>query len=283
MTSWDLELLDKEQSEYVARQLGAPVVIEDLSWGLVDTKVLHVRAGDRDFVVKAAPLTNHHIGREITAHETYTEPLVRLARTGQLVAADRAANILISTYQPGTLVEGTSYEFAPDVHAQAGSALRAFHDQHPRSDGEYESRATDKANAWLDRKHRIAPAVEAEARLVLSTYRPASIVVAPTHGDWQPRNWLIEQERVRVIDFGRFDFRPPATDLCRLATQQWKAVPTLEAAFLSGYGPDPRDDQVWSMDLLREAIGTAVWAFLVGDVKFEAQGHRMLEEAIACF
>ncbi|MHA7274187.1 phosphotransferase [Arthrobacter sp. TMT4-20] len=283
MTSWDLELLDRTQSEYVARLLGAPVVIEDLSWGLVDTKVLHVRADDVDFVVKAAPVTNHHIGREITAHETYTEPLVRLARTGQLVAADRAVNILISTYQPGTLVEGTSHEFAPDVHAQAGSALRAFHNQHSRLDGEYEIRATEKANAWLDRKHRIAPAVEAEARRVLSAYRPASIVVAPTHGDWQPRNWLIERERVRVIDFGRFDFRPPATDFCRLATQQWKELPALEAAFLDGYGADPREAHVWSMDLLREAIGTAVWAFLVGDVEFETQGHRMLEDAISRF
>lgn len=283
MTGWDLGLLDREQSQYVARQLGVPVVVKDLSWQLVDTKVLHVRAGGRDFVVKGAPSTNHHIGREITAHETYTDPLVRLARTGQLIAADRGANILISAYQPGELVEGTPHEFSPDVHAQAGFALRAFHDQHSRLDTEYESHATDKTNAWLDREHRIAPDIESQARRILSAYRPASIVVVPTHGDYQPRNWLIDGERVRVIDFGRFGLRPPATDLCRLATQQWREAPTLEDAFLSGYGTDPRDNRVWPIDLLREAIGTAVWAFLVGDDEFEAQGHRMLEEAIARF
>jgi hypothetical protein len=31
---------------------------------------------------------------------------------------------------------------------------------------------------------------------------------------------------------------------------------------------------------VREAIGTAVWAHLVGDVAFEAQGHRMLAEVL---
>lgn len=283
MPRWDQALLDAEQCAFVERHLGAPVMIRDLSWELVDTKVLHVRAGDGDFVVKAAPRTNHHIGREITAHETFTEPLVALSRTGQLVAADRAVNTLIVTYQPGDLVEGTAHEFAPEVHGQAGSALRAFHDQRARVDDEYERRATDKATGWLDRGHRIAPRAEAEARRLLAAYRPAPIVVVPTHGDWQPRNWLIDGERVRVIDFGRFDFRPPATDLCRLAAQQWRDVPSLEAAFLSGYGADPRDEQVWLMDMLREAISTAAWAFLVGNVAFEAQGHRMLTEAIARF
>ena len=283
MASWDQALLDEEQSKYVARQLSLPVVIRDLSWKLAYTKVLHVRAEAGDFVVKAAPPSNHHIEREITAYESYTEPLARRARTGQLVAADRAANILIATFQPGALVEGTAYEFDPDIHEQAGSALRTFHDQHARVDDEYDIRATQKTTALLDRQHRIAPCIEVEARRLLSAYRPASIVVTPTHGDWQPRNWLIEKERLRVIDFGRFDFRPPSTDLCRLFTQQWKEAPELGDAFLRGYGADPRDEYVWPMDLLREAIGTAVWAFRVGDVDFEAQGHRMLDEAIARF
>ncbi|WP_235830713.1 phosphotransferase family protein [Arthrobacter cheniae] len=125
--------------------------------------------------------------------------------------------------------------------------------------------------------------VEAAARQILGSYQPAPVVVVPTHGDWQPRNWLRDGNWLQVIDFGRFDLRPAATDFCRLATQQWKEIPLLEEAFLNGYGPDPRNDRVWPIDLLREAVGTAVWAFVVGDTKFEAQGHRTLEEAIARF
>ncbi|WP_026548877.1 phosphotransferase [Arthrobacter sp. Br18] len=283
MTSWDRALLNDEQAEYVAGQLKTPLVIDDLSWNLVDTRVLHVRAEDQDFVVKAAPQSNHHIGREITAHETYTEPLVGAARTGQLVAASRAANVLITTYLPGTLVQGSDKEWIADMYTQAGSALRALHDQHPRVDDGYEIRMTDKAIALLDRQHRIASEVESAARRILASYQPAPVVVVPTHGDWQPRNWLHEGNWLQVIDFGRFDFRPAASDFCRLATQQWRERPRLENAFLEGYGSDPRNEEVWPIDLLREAVGTAVWAFLVGDTVFEAQGHRMLEEAIVRF
>lgn len=283
MTHWDDGLLGDEQSAWVARRLDAPALVEDLSWGLVDTKVLRVRAGGRDYVVKAAGRGNHHIGREITAHEAFTEPLVRLGRTGALVAADRVLNVLLVVYQPGVLVEGTPHEFALDVHAQAGEVLRAFHGQHRSADDEYERRATDKAISWLDREHRIERRIEHEARRILGAYRPAPVAVVPTHGDWQPRNWLIDTGRLRVIDFGRFELRPPASDLGRLATQQWRETPALEEAFLGGYGADPRDPEVWSMALLREAIGTAAWAFQVGDAEFEAQGHRMLHDALARF
>ncbi|WP_255414769.1 hypothetical protein [Pseudarthrobacter sp. AG30] len=40
---------------------------------------------------------------------------------------------------------------------------------------------------------------------------------------------------------------------------------------------------MWRIDLLREAIGTAVWAYQVGDGNFERQGHRMLREAVDRF
>ncbi|HEX7203283.1 MAG TPA: aminoglycoside phosphotransferase family protein, partial [Arthrobacter sp.] len=86
-----------------------------------------------------------------------------------------------------------------------------------------------------------------------------------------------------AIDFGRFDFRPAATDFCRLAVQQWQKMPALEEEFLNGYGDDPRSAHVWRIDLLREAIGTSVWAHLVGDEAFEAQGHEMLGQALQRF
>jgi thiamine kinase-like enzyme len=109
-------------------------------------------------------------------------------------------------------------------------------------------------------------------------HAPAELV--PTHGDWQPRNWLIHHGVVRVIDLGRADWRPALTDLARLARQEWQGRPDLEAAFLAGYGSDPRDDAAWQRTLVREAIGTAVWAHQVGDAPFEAQGHRMIAAAL---
>ncbi len=274
-------LLDEAQSAFVETRLGVPQVLQDMSWGLVDTTVLHVRAGAADFVVKAAGPTNRHLPSELRAFESFTAEFTSEGRTARLVAGSRETNVLIIGYQEGQLTQGTPFEWDPGIHRQAAQFLRAFHDRHARIDETYEAGVTAKALAWLDRPHRISPPVVGEARRLLHAYRPAPVVVVPTHGDWQPRNWLVDDGRLRVIDFGRFDFRPAATDLCRLATQQWREVPSLETAFLDGYGTDPRDETVWPMDLLREAISTAAWAYAVGDYEFEAQGHRMLAEALA--
>lgn len=74
--------------------------------------------------------------------------------------------------------------------------------------------------------------------------------------------------------------RPAHTDLVRLAAQQFRGRPDLETAFLDGYGCDPRDRHAWHRERLREAIGTAVRAYRVGDERFERHGHRMVAEAL---
>lgn len=84
-----------------------------------------------------------------------------------------------------------------------------------------------------------------------------------------------------VIDFGRAGLRPSYTDFARLAAQDFGRDPALEAAFLEGYGADPREPAAWHRQQVREGIGTAVWAHLVGDERFEAQGHRMIADALA--
>jgi hypothetical protein len=113
-------------------------------------------------------------------------------------------------------------------------------------------------------------------RAEVSTWPGGGSDVVPTHGDWQPRNWLIDDGVVRVIDFGRADLRPATEDFVRLARQDFARNPRLEAAFLEGYGHDPRDPAQWRRDLVGEAIGTAVWAYGVGDEKFERFGHGLL-------
>lgn len=273
--------LSTAQLEVVERTLGDVTLVADMSWGQVDTRVLRVRRHDTDYVVKAAGPRNHHIGREISAHETATAPLVQRGWCARLVAADRDAHVLISTFVPGDLVEGTPGEHEAGIHRQAGEALRAFHDQAASTDDEWDARMTAQTLARLDQPHRIVQDVEDRARAILQAARPQRTTVVPTHGDWQPRNWVFDGIRMRVIDFGRFDHRPAATDLCRLAVQQWRTEPGLETAFLEGYGRDPREPEAWRLQLLREAVGTAVWAHQVGDQPFEAQGHRMLDEALA--
>lgn len=146
MTEWAASGLSKSQRDFVVSMLGDDLdLVSDMSWGQVDTRVLRVMAGTEHFVVKAAGPSNHHIGREISAHETATGPLLSRDLCARLVGADRDSNILVTTFVRGELVEGTPAELSPEVQAQAGALLRAFHSQSARLDDEYEARVTHQA------------------------------------------------------------------------------------------------------------------------------------------
>lgn len=283
MRSWHGGRLSDVQTELLGRWLPDVRLLADMSWKPADTVVLDAQSGRGRVVIKAAGPHNHHIGREITAYQRFTERLARTGHTPRLLHQDRAANILVLGYLQGSLVEGSEAEFAADTYRQAGRLARIFHDQGARADPDWDSAAITKSLRWLDHSHRIEPHIVARLRTILTAHRARPAVVVPTHGDWQPRNWLIGDGTVKVIDFGRFAWRPAVSDFCRLAAQQWLPAPELEAAFFDGYGGDPRDADEWRMCALHEAIGTAVWAYQVGDENFERQGHRMIAGALELF
>lgn len=280
---WDESGLGPAQEAFVDRVLPGATIVSDDSWGLLDTRVLHVRSGAGDHTIKASGPENSHFPRELLAHREWTAALVRAGDTSRLVAADPESRVLVLERIPGHLALGTSDETSTDVHRQAGAVLRRLHDQAARADAEYLTAETTKALRSLDAPHRIEPPLEDRARTLLRSSTPHPVTLVPTHGDWHPRNWIVQDGRLRAIDFGRFAFRPAAADLTRLAVLHWEGSPELEHAFFAGYGADPRDADDWRWLQLREAVGTAVWAYAVHDERFERQGHQMLEHALAAF
>ncbi|MGP9781433.1 phosphotransferase family protein [Glutamicibacter sp. AOP12-B1-11] len=281
--NWHRGLLAGPQAALVEQWLSSPLLVEDLSWGLTDTRVLRLRSFGRDYILKTAGSANLHLGREFKAHAGYTAPLLAHGLTAALRHEDRALRLLLLDYLPGVLCERTSSADDPEVHEQAGRALQLLHGQYAKVDEGYEKNFIANGLKWLDAEHRIEPSFVAAARKIFADYRPEPVLVVPTHGDWQPRNWLIDQGKLRVIDFGRFAFRPAESDLARLSAQQWREHPELATAFFRGYGQDPRELRSWPIVQLREAIGTAAWAYQVGDTAFEIQGHRMLRDALELF
>lgn len=282
-----VEALGPAQRAWVQRSLGPVDVVADMSWGLVDTVVLHARRGDQDVVIKAAGPQNHHIGREIRAHRQWTSPLVAAGLAPRLIACCPDQTILVTEFLPGRLVEGTPAEHDPQIHEQAGRVLRRLHEQPlgaaAAPDARAEVEATRRALAWLDGEHRIPAPAAASARCILEAASPRPMPLVPAHGDFQPRNWLVDGDRMRLIDFGRADLRPAFTDLCRLSVRHWVQDPALETAFFTGYGSDPRTEPEWSLALLREAAATAAWSHHVGDEAFENEGLRLLDEALTRF
>ncbi|MDQ0769266.1 hypothetical protein QF031_002015 [Pseudarthrobacter defluvii] len=244
-----LHLLSDEQAGFVEAHFPGFRFVNDLSWYLADTVVLEIEHDERRYVVKAAAPGNHHIGREIDAHRSFAGVWASKHKAPRLVHANRLLNLLVTEYLEGCLVEGTAAEYDAGPYVQAGQLLREFHGQTVRMDREYETTATGRAMAWLRMPHRIEESLAEKAVTILAAYRPGPVPVVPTHGDWQPRNWLINGAELRVIDFGRFAFRPAVSDFCRLAAQQWRSNPVLEVAFFEGYGFRPPGEPAMEHDI----------------------------------
>ncbi|MPV38917.1 phosphotransferase [Georgenia subflava] len=276
-----MDHLSRRQRDLLDGWLPGAEVQNDHSWGLVGTTVLELSHDGRRYIAKAGDAKDHHLAREIRAHRQWLAPLASRAKVPRLVHADTDAKLLVTCYLPGELVQGTTYEQLPETYRQAGALLAQLHGQLAADHDEFEAHEKRKALLWLDKPHRIGDGTAQRLREVVESWPTPPSIVVPTHGDWQPRNWLVQEGIVSAIDFGRADLRPAFTDLTRLSAQQFRDHPTLEAAFLEGYGKDPRDPAAWRRARIREAISTAVWAYQVGNEPFEEQGHRMIDEALA--
>ncbi|OLL75256.1 hypothetical protein Ae168Ps1_3656c [Pseudonocardia sp. Ae168_Ps1] len=270
--------LTAAQSALLAAWLPGAELVHDHSWGLAGTTVLQLRHAGREHIVKAGDDADTHIVRELRAHRRWLGPL--RGHVPALLHADDDARLLVTRYLPGRLVEGDPSEHDPGTYRQAGRLLALLHDQPSVVDPGYEARMRDRSLAHLSRQHRIAPSTADRLRSEIASWPDGPATLVPTHGDWQPRNWLVHDGVVAVIDLGRADLRPAATDLVRLAAQQFRGHPERERAFLDGYGADPREPAAWRREQVREAVATAVWAYGIGDEPFERQGHRMVAEAL---
>lgn len=267
------------QQDAVDAWFPGAALVADHSWALPGRTVLRLRHAGRDVVVKAGLPDDHHMDREITAHSEVVAPLADRGLAPRLLRADPRLRLMVTTWLPGVLVEGTPAEHEPEVYRQAGRVLALFHAQQGRPGDDHELRADARSLAWLQGEHRIPDEVVARLRAELAHPVPPRTLL-PSHGDWGPRNWLVDDGRVAAIDFGRTDWRPAATDLTRLHAKQFRGRPDLERAFVEGYGGDPREPAAWRRDRLREAVGTAVWAYQVGDEGFEQEGHRMIADVL---
>jgi Ser/Thr protein kinase RdoA (MazF antagonist) len=103
----------------------------------------------------------------------------------------------------------------------------------------------------------------------------------PCHGDWQPRNWLIDADLlVRTFDFEHARLSWWIHDLQRLVWQEWASTPSLARAFLDGYGRGLTDHELsglWSSTAVGHII-QIVWATRHGDAGYAEEGREHLSE-----
>lgn len=274
--------ITEKQRALLEEWLGPYSVITDHSWPLQDTTVLHVSTAEGSFIVKAST-TSHHIRREIAAHGLgMPEPEDRFP---VLRHASADAGILVTAFLPGTLLEGTPAENDPETYRQAGGLLARLH--RPAGTSTEYAKKLNYTTTLLLKKGRglLDPGTLEHLGKRLEALSPGPVQLVTTHGDYQPRNWLREGGRIKVIDFGRADVRPWVHDLVRLSHQQLLRAPALEEAFYEGYGkrPGPADADTWQLENLNLSLGTVVWAHGIGDYAFSQAGVEMVERVLAAF
>ena len=238
------------------------VRVRDLSWPERESTVLHLSGPGVSWILKTAGNTAYSVGREARAR-AWTGPLEARGTAARLLWYDDAAPLAILDYLPGCDVLGSPWELSPRVHYQAGAALALLHGAGARLDHGFAKGALTRTRARIAEIRALAPGGSlpadftggplpaispevilpaafdeklAEAEDFLASYQPGSVVVHPTHGDWQARNWLWDEPvgQLRVIDFGRFGWRPAAADFLELH-ELWRAHPELDEAAARGY------------------------------------------------
>ncbi len=166
---------------------------------------------------------------------------------------------------------------------RSDSAARSDSATQNNYDNNYERNLITRTRRWLDGKHNIPSDQVAHINVTLDAFTPGPIRIVPTHGDWHPRNWLVNDSgatpHVMAIDFGRFDWRSAQSDLLRLQLGQWNGRPDLEEAFLRGYGEDPRTNS-WPLELVYQAVANTCWAHMMVDIEFEQQGLREITRVL---
>ena len=218
--------------------------VRDLSWPERESTVLHLSSPGLSWILKTAGNTAYSVGREARAR-AWTGPLEARGTVARLLWYDDAVPLALLNYLPGCDVLGSPWELSSRVHHQAGAALALLHRAGARQDHGFTKGALTRTRARITEIRTLAPedalpaAVDeklAEAEDFLASYRPGSVVVHPTHGDWQARNWLWDEPagQLRIIDFGRFGWRPAAADFLELH-DLWHTHPELDEAAARGY------------------------------------------------
>ena len=108
--------LTRRQQELLDDWLPGAEIVQDHSWGLVGTTVLELVHRGARYVARSGDTRDHHLSRELRAHRNWLGPWTSRGRAPQLVHADDDAKLLVTRYLPGELVQGSGYEFHPDIY-----------------------------------------------------------------------------------------------------------------------------------------------------------------------
>lgn len=240
------------------------------------------RAGE--FWVKA-----HRSPRKFAQeHTAYADVVPALAGAGfrapVLQQADPTHRLLVLSHLPGS--PATELTDRRDLHRQAGALLAALHAL-PCDDGDplpLASALTLRAQRWLTKAapHLPAPRLHQAREILTDTSSFAGEARRWCHRDLAPRNWLVHEGVLGLLDFEHARLDHPLIDLVKLADEEWAADPALQEAFFEGYGPlDAAARERLGWLLWSHGVATAAWGAEHGDEPTRRRGCALLDQLAA--
>ncbi|MFD6892624.1 phosphotransferase [Streptomyces sp. NPDC059957] len=237
--------------------------------------------------VKVSP-SEKFFTRETRAYR-HVVPALGHSRAPHLIDSRAQDLVLLLTTVPGAPAKtlGLSSGDWRAVHQQAGTLCARLHeagelDRTDRVEAEASlGAAADGTEKYLARAgDRLT---EGEQQLVRDhaarLRRVGPVPVGYIHGDNQPRNWMVSEGGLALIDFERT--RPAALvqDLVLLAVTQWIDHPDREKAFLSSYGRTLTDGERHALRCLAalDAVNCLAWGPDNNDEQVAARGRRTLD------
>ncbi len=279
---------------FLRSRLGPIARADDVSWEHRLAEVWYVQtATGREIFVKRHG-RKEKLLREALAYETWVPFIPEHAP--QLIAVDREGRgLLVLDKARGRMAKTVALSPGEEraLYRLAGELLAKIHAipletaaglGHPIE----ASAVLDKERAGFERwllasKDLIDAGTLDWVRGSFAELGPPFPPVVVIHGDYSPRNWVVEASAsglaLRLIDFERMGPNFAPIELRFLCFRQFATRLELRDAFCEGYGFDllRRHADFYRRHLAYHAMAQVTWARQHGDPPFEAEGRALLE------
>lgn len=270
--STDTSELD-ELRAFTATTLGSGLEIEDRSRTFGRKSVMwRVAAADGSAFYLKRHEFSHHYASEVRALNDWVPRLDPGSwwSAPEVVASSDDLGAVIITELPGQIIDDSTPERdeLSAAYRHAGRLARSLHDSDVDLSNEPRNQlyGPNGIERYLEmsREHLDAGTCEWVKEVLTRPDVWEGLKVVPMHGDYSPRNWIIEpgDPTFKVIDLERSRPGYWLEDIQRMTHDNWLEVPQLSDAFFAGYGRTPSDAEWRQADqiTLITCVGGVGWA-----------------------
>lgn len=265
--------------EFTERAVGRITDWSDVSWARKGSRVWRARGAAGGVWFAKTHENDRFHDREVRAYRSWVISLETAAP--RLVAADPVLRTVVTTAVPGHSLHDTFR--APDeqrrIFHSIGALAAAIHSSASAQPASGKPVLLEKLEQHLDgvRAHLALGDEEFIRATAKRVAHLPELDLVPTHGDFQLRNLLWDDDTLYVIDFERSEEGPAVRDFIRLS-DAWAGRPDLYDATMAGYGRPltPAEKEHLAVGSVLDAVSGIQYGAAHSDLELVERGRRTL-------